>query len=91
MRNLHFVLLSFLLVSCFSSFFLIFLFLGIYLLGHCGNFFDTGVGSCRLRFFFLFFLLLFFLFSFFFSNRVVRKEVSRVKGVARIFQRGIAN
>ena len=62
LRNLHFVLLSFLLVSCFSSFFLLFLFLGIYLLGHCGNFFDTGVGSCRLRFFFLFFLLLFFSF-----------------------------
>ena len=33
----------------------------------------------------------FFSFLFFFSNRVVRKEVSWVKGVARIFQRGIAN
>ena len=69
-----------------------FLFLGIYLLGHCGNFFDTGVGSCRLRFFSSILSSSFFVFLvFFFSNRVVRNEVSRVKGVARIFQRGIAN
>ena len=38
------------LVSCFSSFFLFFLFLSIYLLGHCGNFSDTVVGSSRLLF-----------------------------------------
>ena len=47
-------------VSCFSSFFLLFSFMSIYLLGLCGNFSDTVVGSCRLRFFSI-------LSSFFFS------------------------
>ena len=66
------------------------MFMSIYLLGHCGYFSDTVVGSCRLRFFSIL-SSYFFSFYLFFSNRVIRKEVPWVEGVARIFQREIAN
>ena len=55
LRNLNFVSLSFLLKRFLSFMFLFvlpsFSFMSIYLLGLCGNFSDTVVGSCRLRFF----------------------------------------